>query len=179
MARGSDKNLYGVTYPHAKLIRYDPTTRRGEDLGRMSATQMYAHYIAADDDGFLYIGIGPGTHNDLVAYEVSSGRHQSILPAHWQSGSRIPRVYPGTDGCVYAMFDGEWRILRGWNSTATPGNKQPTTLKPGWPNRDSSGSPDFDAVPPLHLSDGQVVSYDGRTVTVTNANGTNFSHPTG
>jgi len=55
---GSDKKLYGCTYPNAKLVRYSPVTGKGEDLGRMSPTEEYNSFIAASADGFIYSGIG-------------------------------------------------------------------------------------------------------------------------
>jgi hypothetical protein len=68
---GSDKKLYGCTYPGAKLVRFDPATGKGEDLGRMSETEQYARLVAADDQGFVYVGIGTAK-KDLVAYEIGA-----------------------------------------------------------------------------------------------------------
>lgn len=178
LARGSDGNIYGATYPHAKLIRVHPQSGAGDDLGRLSETQSYAHYIAADDNGFVYAGIGPGTQNDLVAYEISSGQRRSILPTEWRSSTRIAMLFPSTDGSVYAMWEGQWRQLRGWNTSATHDERPPSTLAPGYPNL-ASGNADFAAVPLLRLRDGRAVSYDGRTVALQSRNGSTVTHSTG
>ena len=58
LALAADKRLYGYTYPGAKLVRFDPATGASEDLGRMDDQQQYARSVAADDHGFVYVGIG-------------------------------------------------------------------------------------------------------------------------
>jgi hypothetical protein len=174
MTVGSDQKIYAATYPNAKLISYDPTTRLSVDLGRMgSDDQMYAHFVAGDDS-FLYIGIGPDTQCDLVAYELATGRHHSILPKGWAGGgTHVAMLYKGTDGQVYAVLKGAWRQLKGWNSTAVPGSKTPA-LVPIW-----SGWPARSGIPPLRMADGRGIFYDGRSVTLTSKNGSNITHLTG
>jgi len=139
---GTDKKLYGCTYPGAKLVRFDPATGKGEDLGRMSETEQYARWLAADDQGFVYVGVGM-SQKDLVAYEIATGEHKSILPAD-QAGQGCVGVVRGTDGVVYADT-GKWLKLVGWTATPTPDNQPPN--KTG-----------------LQLADGRGVSYDGHTV---------------
>jgi hypothetical protein len=143
---GTDKKLYGCTYPSSKLVRFDPATGKGEDLGRMDPQEQYARSVAADDKGFVYVGIGPAKEH-VVAYEIATGKHRDILPsglavAGWGAVER------GQDGVVYGRAGGQNLRLEGWN--AIP-------IKPDEVRR-------FD---PLRLADGRVVSYTGRTISVT------------
>jgi len=136
LALGSDGKLYGGTAPHAKLVRFDPASGKSEDLGRMSQTEDYARYVAADNRGFVYIGIGM-VKGDLVAYDIATGEHRTILPAGQDLKGTIT-VVRGADGRVYARLD-HWVQLSGWKTTPS--------LEP--------------PIKPLDLSNGQRVSFIG------------------
>ncbi len=153
---GSDKKLYGGTYPSAKLIRFDPATGKSEDLGRMSESENYARYVAADDKGFVYVGIGTAKA-DLVAYEIATGQHRSILPPGQAMPGTNPPVVRGDDGAVYTNLLGKWMRLSGW--VVTPSTK-PT-------------------IRPLQLKDGRTITYNGRKVMVRSAGGNTEEHATG
>lgn len=142
---GADGKLYGCTYPNAKLVRFDPATARGEDLGRMDPKELYARHVAADDQGFIYVGIGFASRH-LVAYEIATGEHRDILPPDLAGPGDCP-VHRGDDGKVYATAGNVRLRLDGWTATVIPANQ----VRPA---------------PPLKLADGRPVSYDGRTVTV-------------
>ena len=98
---GPDRRLYGCTYPSAKLVAYDPASGAMEDLGRMSATEMYARNLAAGADGKIYTNIG-FVKPDLVMYDPATKQHRSILPADWQDVSGV-QVMQGAGGKVYAQ----------------------------------------------------------------------------
>jgi hypothetical protein len=163
LTMGTDKKLYGCTYPNAKLVSYDPATGRGADLGRQSTTEMYARSCAAGRDGFVYLGIGT-THRDLVAYEIATGKHKSILPAGIGRGVGAFDVARGADGNVYGHIGAHagraWYRAAGWvPPTATPNNSWPGPQMP-----DCSQSS-------CTLADGRKVLYTGRTATVHHPNG--------
>jgi len=143
---GTDKKLYGCTYPSAKLVRFDPATGKGEDLGRMDPTEMYARTVAADDKGLVYVGIG-STNRNLVAYEIATGEHRSILPPALAGGGWCS-VHRGDDGVAYGNAGGQNLRLEGFTATPIPPEQvhQP---------------------PPLKLGDGRAVSYDGPSLTLT------------
>ena len=153
---GSDKKLYGCTYPNAKLVRYNPVTGKGEDLGRMSPTEEYNSFIAASADGFIYSGIG--FKIDIAAYQIASGQSRSILPALRRAAGRqllshgeCVEVYNGADGHAIASVDGVWARLDGWNATnATQSQIEKDPRLAGG----------------LMLADGNHVHYDGRAVTI-------------
>jgi streptogramin lyase len=152
---GSDKKLYGGTYPGAKLIRYDPATQKSEDLGRMSETENYARFVAADNKGFVYVVIGT-VKPDLMAYEIATGQHRSILPLG-QSMLWTNQVVRSEDGAVYTTLSGKWMRLSGWQVTPTA---QPTIKQ-------------------QQLPDGRTVSYNGPKVVVHSPNGNSEEHATG
>jgi streptogramin lyase len=146
LALGTDQKLYGCTNEHAKLVRFDPATRKGEDLGRMDPTELYAREVAADDKGFVYVGIGT-VKRHLVAYEIATGKHRDILPAEFAGGGSCS-AERGEDGVVYGSAGAQHLRLEGWNAIAIPPDQ---VRRPA----------------PLRLADGRTVSYDGRTVSVT------------
>lgn len=142
LAVGSDKKLYGCTYPQAKLVRFDPATGKGEDLGRMDDAELYARSVAADDKGFVYIGIGTEKMH-LVAYEIATGEHRDILPAELVKPG-FGTVHRGADGAVYGTAGAATFRFDGW--TATP-------IKPE----------ERRAEAPPTLADGRTAVYDGKT----------------
>lgn len=155
---GTDKKLYGCTYPNAKLVRFDPATGQGEDLGRMNETEQYARTVAADDKGFVYVGVGM-SQQDLVAYEIATGKHQSILPADLVKQGCVS-VYRGQDGEVYAN-PGRWLRMDGFSPPI------------------EAAAAEVSPAPPVKLSDGRLVSYQGRSVTLTDpASGKAETHDT-
>jgi streptogramin lyase len=159
LALGTDDKLYGCTYPNAKLVRFDPATGRGEDLGRMDPTEGYARSVAADDHGFVYVGVGPSKAH-IVAYEIATGEHRDILPPE-ASAEDWGNVVRAGDGAVYGSARGKTFRLAGWEAVPIP----PEEAK---------------GEPPLTLADGRLVSYDGPSVSVTDpATGQVERHETG
>jgi streptogramin lyase len=146
LALGADKKLYGCTYPSAKLVRFDPATGKGEDLGRMDEVEQYARSVAADDKGFVYVGIGMAKRH-LVAYEIASGQHRDILTPEL-AGDGCGAVTRGADGVVYGVAGKQNLRLDGWTATPIPADQ-------------------VRGPAPLALADGRVASYDGKAITVT------------
>jgi hypothetical protein len=146
LALGADKKLYGCTYPGANLVRFDPATGKCEDLGHMDLQELYARSVAADDKGFVYVGIGPvKTH--LVAYEIATGEHRDILRSEFSCPGWCT-VRRGEDGIVYAVTAVQNLRLEGWNAIPI------TQSQVRYPA-------------PLRIADGRTVSYDGRSISVT------------
>lgn len=158
LALGTDRKLYGCTYPSAKLVRFDPATGKGEDLGRMDPEELYARTVAADDKGFVYVGIGMARRH-LVAYEIATGEHRDILPAGL-AGDGSCSVVRGDDGVAYGTAGNQRLRLTGWNAVAiTPDEARGEA--------------------PLRLADGRAVSYEGHTVAVTVPGRPTVKHETG
>lgn len=148
---GSDRRLYGTTSPNAKLVRYDPAAHRIEDLGRMDPEQHYARYVAASNDGFVYVGLGSARMN-VVAYRIDTKERRDVLPDAYR-GPGFAEVYKGTDGKVYALAGAQRLRLDGW--VATPIDAP--AAAPG--------------IPVTTLKDGRTLKLDERSLSVTDAKG--------
>jgi hypothetical protein len=116
IAIGIDRKLYACTYPSAKLLRLDVATDKVEDLGRMDPREEYARFIAASDDGFVYVGIGSGK-SKVVAYEIATGRFSNVLPERYQVRG-FAQVLRGDDGKVYGTAAGQDFRFDGWAAVA-------------------------------------------------------------
>jgi len=116
LALGPDRKLYGCTYPSAKLVRFDPATGRSEDLGRMDPQEKYARFVAASDDGFVYVGIG-SSQAQIAAYEIASGKHKDVLPEKYQAAG-FAELHRGDDGRVYARVEGHNFRLEKWEAVS-------------------------------------------------------------
>lgn len=132
-ARGPDGALYGCTYPHAKLVRVDPTTDAMEDLGRLDDDQMYARTLAVDDTGTLYAGIGYG-RPDVVAWDVERRQRRALLTEAQRGQHTVATVRRGADGHVYAQLGGAWLRCApdGLVATASPTLAQRPIWEDGW-----------------------------------------------
>ena len=97
---GTDGRIYGGTYGHAKLVRYNPATGVTEDLGRMDPTEQYVRTVVADDDGYVYGGIG-SARAGLIAYEIASGTWRQLIPEE-ERATGWGFVFRGADGGCYA-----------------------------------------------------------------------------
>ena len=118
VAFGSDKKLYGATYPGCKLVSYDPATGHLEDLGPLDPSEQYGRWIAADNNGFIYVGIGTSKAN-VAVYEIKTGTHREILPPDAQTVG-IAKVYRGQDGKVYATVGRRLFELNQWTAKELP-----------------------------------------------------------
>ena len=137
----------------------------------MSTTQQYAEYIAADSLGFVYVGIGTAKR-DLVAYEIATGRHRSILPARY-GGTGFVDVYRGADGCAWASTAPTvWLGLHGWNATVDA--TWPGPALPACSTAEKTGTSQNVCL----LPDGRKIFYTGGSVTTETEN-TNETHVTG
>ena len=115
MALGADNRIYAGTYPNCKLVRYDPANGALADLGRLDPTQQYAHSLAATSDGFLYAGVGSALAK-VVAYQISSGTMQQILPPQAQLAG-FGNTFVGDNGVVYATSPQFDYTISGWQAT--------------------------------------------------------------
>jgi len=112
LAEGTDGKIYGGTYPHAKLIRYDPKTDTYEDLGRMDTTENYVHSVVADKDGFVYGGIA-SQKSGIIAYNIESATWTQLLPEE-DRDIGWGEVFPCKDGNLYASTPaGNFRLSKG------------------------------------------------------------------
>ncbi|MEA3403705.1 MAG: hypothetical protein U9R79_20890 [Armatimonadota bacterium] len=106
----SDGNLYGGTYPRAKLARVNLETYEVEDLGRMDPEQKYVRTIAVEGD-YVYCGCGV-TRPAVWAYNIHTGEKTQMLPDEAREGPGWGRAMTRIDGNVYVYGngDGKWRV---------------------------------------------------------------------
>ena len=137
-----DGKLYACTYPQAKLVSFDPSTGKMDDLGRMHPTEMYSRSVASGTNGKVYVGIGTAK-GDLVVFDPATRTHRSILPDGLRGNPawNTVGVSRRSDGLVYATYG--TNVLRIEDETVTS----------------VATAPD---VPPLKLRDGRVVTAFGR-----------------
>jgi hypothetical protein len=125
----------------------------------MEPTEQYARSVAADDRGFVYTGIGPSAQH-LVAYEIATGEHRDILPPDL-AGPGWCTVWRGADGRAYGTAGSQYLRLEGWNAVPIPADQ-------------------ISSEPPLRLADGRAVTYDGKSIVLTDPqSGATQRHETG
>ncbi len=95
--------IWTATYPKCGLISFDPKTRELKDYGGVHEQNwpQYPSFIAADDAGWIYFGIGP-TASQIVAFDPASGKATPVLAeAERKKGGAY--VYRDQDGRVYGQ----------------------------------------------------------------------------
>lgn len=108
------------------LVSFDPKTRQVRDHGRLDEAQKYLSYLAVDDAGWVYGGIGTARCN-IVAYSPKTGEKRQIVDEQ-QRKVGTASVYRGLDGKVYGRADlkggTQWyRLFDGQAEPIEPGEK--------------------------------------------------------
>lgn len=135
LADGPDGRIYGGTYPNCHLVSFDPQTKQMADYGPMDPQEHYFSYLAFDQAGWAYCGIGTARYN-LVAFNPKTGDRRQIIPEE-ERALGTTRVYRGIDGQVYGNAGEQWYQL--WEGRATPIDPQAAaprapTGQIGWGN---------------------------------------------
>jgi hypothetical protein len=73
--------IWSVTYPNSGVVSFDPATRAFKDYGHVHKENwaQYQRYVAADDAGWIYFGIG-NTASQIIAFNPQSGEAKPMLP---------------------------------------------------------------------------------------------------
>ncbi|WP_022918404.1 PQQ-binding-like beta-propeller repeat protein [Ruania albidiflava] len=74
---GPDGRIYFGTYPHAKVVAFDPATGEFEDYGTQTEDAAYVFSLSVVD-GEIWAGTGPVPH--LYALDPASGDRREIQP---------------------------------------------------------------------------------------------------
>ena len=110
--------IWSATYPSSGLVSYNPKTGQFDDYGHLYKEnwRQYPRYLAADDKGWIYLGIG-STQSHILAFDPSTGKPKEVLP----QSERAPGygyVYRDVDGKVYGRHPGEDNWYRFYAGTA-------------------------------------------------------------
>jgi len=95
--------IWSATYPNSGLVSFNPDTREFKDHGYLYK-QNWAQYprsVAADDAGWIYLGIG-STRGQIIAYDPRSGTAVPLVPEK-QRAHGYSTVERDRDGNVYAV----------------------------------------------------------------------------
>jgi hypothetical protein len=125
--------IWSVTYPQSGVVSFNPRTRELKDYGHVYTQNwaQYQRYVAADDAGWIYFGIGY-TACQIIAFDPTTAKRKPILPA----GERVK----GTPPCIeigMAEYTPAAEATTGTNSTVArrvrSGNRNTSTPSPSSP----------------------------------------------
>ena len=123
--------IWSTTYPNSGLVSYDPATGQFKDYGHLHKEnwRQYPRYIAADDAGWVYFGIG-STHSHIMAFDPSVDKAKEIIP-QTEPTKGYGYVYRNVDGKVYGHHPGtdNWYRFHG-GAAEKIGKHEPIEIKP-------------------------------------------------
>lgn len=95
--------IWSVTYPQSGVVSFNPKTREFHDYGQVYAQNWseYPRYVAADDAGWIYFGLGM-TASQIVALDPKSGKAMPMLQEQ-ERKKGVAYVYRDVDGKVYGQ----------------------------------------------------------------------------
>ncbi len=95
--------IWSVTYPNSGVVSFDPKTREFKDYGYVHEEnwRQYQRYVAADDKGWIYFGIG-STSSQIVAFNPETGEGHATMPES-ERGKGTGVVYRDMNGKVYGV----------------------------------------------------------------------------
>jgi len=98
--------IWSVTYPQSGVVSFNPATREFKDYGHVHKEnwQQYQRYVAADDAGWIYFGIG-NTKSHILGLDPSTGQVKSMIPEN-ERVQASGLVYRDVNGKVYGSPGG-------------------------------------------------------------------------
>jgi sugar lactone lactonase YvrE len=116
--------IWSVTYPNSGLVSYNPANGELTDYGYLNQENwaQYQRYIATDDAGWVYFGIG-NTNSQIVAFDPRTRQATAIVPAA-ERGKGNAAVIRDLNGKVYGQArpaeDSPWYELYKGQVTPIP-----------------------------------------------------------
>jgi hypothetical protein len=111
--------IWSVTYPNSGVVSFDPETREFKDYGYVydQNWKQYQRYVAADDTGWVYFGIG-STATQIIAFDRGTGKGKPIVPEDERikgSGYVVRdvngKVYGRNGDTWYELYKGEAKTI--------------------------------------------------------------------
>ena len=110
MSMTEDDNgvIWSASYPQCGLVSYNPKSGEFKDYGQVYKQnwQEYPRYVAADDKGWIYAGIG-NTNTQIIALNPRSGEAKPVLAESERVPGAMASVYRDQSGKVYGCNDGK------------------------------------------------------------------------
>ena len=163
VTEGPEGTIWAGGYPHAHLVSFDYNTREIIDHGQMDPAEQYIRYIAADDAGWIYMGIGTARSN-IVAYNpTTKERRQLVSEDDRVTGYAFVRACD--DGRVYGSNNRQWYRLYEGNAEPIAAEEAGKAKDVGaiyW-NNIKYNLPDGRQITGYHLPDRYFEIYDPAT----------------
>jgi hypothetical protein len=101
MTEDDDGVIWSVTYPQSGVASFNPATGEFKDYGHVHHENwaQYQRYVAADDAGWVYFGIG-NTASQIIAFDPRTGKATPIVPEE-ERAHGAGYVYRDLNGKVY------------------------------------------------------------------------------
>lgn len=161
--------IWSVTYPDSGIVSFNPTIRDFRDYGHVHHEnwRQYQRFIAADDAGWIYFGLG-NTASQIVAFEPAATKAVSLL-ADAERGIGTALVYRDLNGKVYGQplqgQDDNWYELYRGRATriGAHGARQPKPIITSSQGLFHARFPDGKQLIACNLLDHQLVVEDPAT----------------
>ena len=122
--------IWSVTYPNSGVVSFDPATRVFKDYGHVHKENwaQYQRYVAADDAGWIYFGIG-STASHVIGFDPKTGQAKPMVPESERiKGSGY--VCRDMDGKVYGHSGSDKNWYEFYNGQAKKIDKPEIDRKP-------------------------------------------------
>lgn len=129
MVDGPDGRIYIGLHPGCHLAAYDPKTHEMIDYGPMDEQEHYFSFLAFDQSGWAYAGLGTARQNLVAFHPPTRERRQLVDEADRAQGTSEVRL--GTDGQVYGVANRQWYRLAEGRKTVIDGTKTPAPAESG------------------------------------------------
>jgi hypothetical protein len=109
--------IWAVTYPQSGVVSFDPKTRALRDYGQVYPQNwvQYQRFVAADDKGWIYWGLGM-TASQIIIFDRHSGKATPVLNEEQRGkGSAYVCIAMKMGRCTASRCAG--RISRGMSCT--------------------------------------------------------------
>jgi len=119
MTEDDDGVIWSVTYPNSGVVSFNPKTRKLKDYGYVHKEnwRQYQRYVAADDAGWIYFGIG-NTASQIIAFDPRTGKASPVAPENERTkgtgyvyrdinGEVYGRPSPKLNDCWYELYKGK------------------------------------------------------------------------
>ncbi len=113
--------IWSGTYPNSGVASYNPATGEFRDYGHVynQNWRQYPRAIAADDKGWVYVGVG-STASQILVLDPESGKATPVFPEEQRAKGHAPvfrdmngKVYgnatPGAEDGWLEFYEGQWK----------------------------------------------------------------------